>query len=73
MLLSPELATVLAVAWVLTIAVSYLIGMGHGDAAAADDDPQLEDVNGDGQFNVGDAQALFANGIEAGDSDGTEA
>ena len=35
--------------------------VGDNPPANLDGDPVLEDVNGDGEFNVGDAQALFYN------------
>ncbi|RLM95294.1 PKD domain-containing protein [Haloarcula sp. Atlit-7R] len=43
----------------LTVGLTPVVG--DSTPTNLDDDPVLEDVNGDGQFNVGDAQALFYN------------
>lgn len=42
-----------------------LVGDFENPPTDPDGDGRCEDVNGDGEVNVGDAQALFANGEEA--------
>mgnify|MGYP006277154435 CR=1 FL=1 len=44
-----------------TLSVGLPPVVGDNSPANLDDDNVLEDVNGDGEFNVGDAQALFYN------------